>query len=37
MIIMEAPQYIRVEGHTDNLPINTTLFLLTGSSPWGGQ
>ena len=26
MIIMEAPQYIRVEGHTDNLPINTTLF-----------
>ncbi len=26
LIIMEAPQYIRVEGHTDNLPISTALF-----------
>lgn len=26
LIIMKTPQYIRVEGHTDNLPINTREF-----------
>jgi chemotaxis protein MotB len=26
LIIMKTPQYIRVEGHTDNLPINTSLY-----------
>ncbi|MEG3069829.1 MAG: flagellar motor protein MotB [Candidatus Syntrophopropionicum ammoniitolerans] len=26
LIIMEAPQYIRVEGHTDSLPISTAQF-----------
>jgi chemotaxis protein MotB len=25
-IIIETPQYLRVEGHTDNLPINTREF-----------
>lgn len=25
-ILKKAPQYIRVEGHTDNLPINTVQF-----------
>lgn len=26
LIILKTPQYIRVEGHTDNLPINTSLY-----------
>lgn len=26
LILIKAPQYLRVEGHTDNLPINTREF-----------